>query len=92
MGTHYETSYGGAAGTLTDTLTRLQATGANGLVGGQGVVWLVSAFNITSNIVGQVPAFGVLSLEYVPEPGELLLLGSSIAVLVAAGSRRARSR
>lgn len=92
MGSHYYTLLGETAGTLSATLTRLQATGANGLVGGEGVVVLVSAFNVMSSIAAQFPAFGTLSLQYVPEPGALLLLGSVIAGLVAAGSRRPRSR
>jgi len=37
-----------------------------------------------------VPAFGILSLHFVPEPGTLMLLGSGIAGLVAFGRSRVR--
>jgi len=35
-----------------------------------------------------LPAFGILTLQFVPEPGTLILLGSGIAGLVAIGRRR----
>jgi hypothetical protein len=37
-----------------------------------------------------VPAFGIVSLHFVPEPGTLMLLGSGIAGLVAFGRSRVR--
>ncbi len=57
-----------------------------------GTVTLVTPIFISSNIGASavVPAFAILSLHFVPEPGTLLLLGSGIAGLVAFGRSRAR--
>jgi hypothetical protein len=90
----------GYANTWTTKTTTVYATaisanvtqmGFNGLVNGGGTVVLVSALNIMTNVAGQLPAFAVLVLNYlpdVPEPGTLLLLGSGIAGLVALGRRK----
>ncbi len=58
-----------------------------------GTVRLVTPIFISTNIGASsiVPAFGILTLHFVPEPGTLLLLGSGIASLVAFGRNRARS-
>ena len=57
-----------------------------------GSVRLVTPIFISTNIAGSsvIPAFGFLTLHFVPEPGTLVLLGSGIAGLVAFGRRRAR--
>jgi hypothetical protein len=65
--------------------TTAMATGANGLVNGGGTVVLVSALNVLTNIAGQLPAFVTLTLNFVPEPGTLLLLGAGVAGLLAIG-------
>ena len=60
---------------------------------GSGTVQLVTPIFISTNIGGAsavVPAFGILSLHFVPEPGTLMLLGSGIAGLVAFGRSRVR--
>jgi len=60
---------------------------------GSGTVQLVTPIFISTNIAGAsavVPAFGILSLHFVPEPGTLMLLGSGIAGLVAFGRSRVR--
>jgi hypothetical protein len=54
-----------------------------------GVIQLVTPIRITTNLPGDfavVPAFGVLTLHFVPEPGTLALLAAGLALL-ARGSR-----
>jgi PEP-CTERM motif len=64
-------------------------TGSNGLtVGGAGTLVLVTPIKILTNIAGNLAAFSVLTLTYVPEPGTLLLLGMGVAGLAALGRRR----
>jgi hypothetical protein len=82
--------------------TGTAAIGATTLMGGKspasntgaasGTVTLVTPVFISTNIGASsvVPAFAILSLHFVPEPGTLLLVGSGIAGLVAFGRGRAR--
>jgi hypothetical protein len=58
-----------------------------------GTLTLVTPIFISTNIGASaiVPAFSILSLHFVPEPGTLMLLGSGIAGLVAFGRSRARA-
>ena len=78
-----------AVGTITAMggVSPLSNTGAP-----SGAVTLVTPIFISTNIGASavVPAFGILSLHFVPEPGTLVLLGSGIAGLVAFGRNRAR--
>jgi hypothetical protein len=56
-----------------------------------GVVQLVTVSKLYTSLTGAAPEFpmsSVLTLHFVPEPGTLLLLGSGVAVLAAAGRRR----
>jgi hypothetical protein len=78
-----------AIGTITvmGGVAPLSNTGA-----ASGSITLVTPIFISTNIgaFSVVPAFGILSLHFVPEPGTLVLLGSGIAGLVAFGRSRAR--
>ncbi|RIL02024.1 MAG: hypothetical protein DCC71_16880 [Proteobacteria bacterium] len=55
-----------------------------------GTIRLVTPVFISTNIgtSAVVPAFGFLTLHFVPEPGTLVLVGAGLAVLVRAGARR----
>jgi hypothetical protein len=57
-----------------------------------GALRLVTPILISTNIGASplVPAFGILNLHLVPEPGTLLLLACGIAVLTGAGFERRR--
>jgi hypothetical protein len=82
--------------------TGTAAIGATTIMGGvapgsntgapSGTVTLVTPIFISSNIGASavVPAFGILTLHFVPEPGTLMLLGGGIAGLVAFGRNRVR--
>jgi hypothetical protein len=81
----------GATTILTPMGATGMATGSNGLApNGVGTLTLVNPVLILSNLSGgtNFPAFAVLTLNYVPEPGTLLLLGSGVAGLAALGRRR----
>lgn len=67
------------------------ASGTTSTLNPSGTIRLVTPIFISTNIGASavVPAFGFLTLHFVPEPGTALLLGAGIAGLVA-GGRRAR--
>ena len=73
--------------TMMGGVSPLSNTGAP-----SGNLTLVTPIFISTNIgaFSIVPAFAILSLHFVPEPGTLVLLGSGIAGLVAVGRGRAR--
>ena len=69
--------------------TTAAVTGSNTLDGaGNGTVVLVSGLNVLTNIAGQFAAFLTLTLNYAPEPGTLMLLGSGIVGLAVIGRRK----
>jgi len=81
----------GNTGTIVLTVTQVTSMGGGSqFVNGAGTVVLVSAINVLTSIAGQIPTFAVLTLQYVPEPGTLLLLGSGIAGLALIGRRKLR--
>jgi hypothetical protein len=58
---------------------------------GAGLVKLVAPAGLMSGLAGNLPLFVSMELNFVPEPGGLLLMGSGIATLVLLGARRMRS-
>jgi hypothetical protein len=73
----------GTATTFTAT-----AMGSNALTpGGQGTLVLVTPLRVITNLAGVIPAFGTLTLTYVPEPGTFALVALGIAALAAAVRR-----
>jgi len=55
---------------------------------GYGMVKLVAPAGLRSTLGGDFPLFASMTLTFVPEPGTLLLLGSGVLGLAAAGRRR----
>jgi hypothetical protein len=77
-----------AIGTMTRMggVSPLSNTGAPG-----GSMNLVTPIFISTNVPPYLwPAFGILSLDFIPEPATLLLGGTAIASLVAVGFVRSR--
>lgn len=64
--------------------------GASSAANVSGVVRLVTPIVVNTNIgsLPTLPAFGVLDLHFVPEPGTLLLVAGGFAGLAMAGRRR----
>jgi hypothetical protein len=70
--------------------TTLMLSGMNNLtVGGGGSLTLVSPGRVYVSTGNKLPVIGTLVLNYVPEPGTLLLLGSGALGLAILGRRRA---
>lgn len=55
-----------------------------------GAVKLVTPTLIISTLGGPIPVLSSLSLRFIPEPGELLLFGTGLALLATLAHRRAR--
>jgi hypothetical protein len=58
------------------------------LSGGTGFVRLVAPGGLMSTLGGNFPLFVSMTLNFIPEPGTLLLLGLGVAGLAATGRRR----
>jgi hypothetical protein len=72
------------------TVTRM-VTGANGLTPlGGGTLTLVSPAKVYVETGNRLPVIGTLTLNYVPEPGTLLLLGAGVTALASLGGRGRR--
>lgn len=65
----------------------------NRTAGGKGTVQLVapSSAVLAMGALGSLPVIGTLTLQFVPEPGTLLLVGAGIAGLTAFGRSRRRN-
>lgn len=75
------------------TNTATQAGFDNRTTGQAGQILLVTPLLIdTGDAAGVLPGFGILSLEFVPEPGAALALGSAILGLAAVGRLRQRRK
>jgi hypothetical protein len=76
-------------GNATTPVT-VMATGMNALTaGGAGTLILVSPSKVFVSTGNKLPIVGTLILNYVPEPGTLLLLGSGALALAILGRSRA---
>jgi len=76
----------------TDNGGPAQTTGYdNRTAGGAGFVKLVAPGGLMSTLGGNLPLYLSMTLEFVPEAGELLLMGSGIVSLLILGRWRMRS-
>jgi hypothetical protein len=73
----------------TQTPYTVTATGADlRTAGGADTLVLITPMFIRTNYGGDVPTFATLTLNYVPEPSTLLLVGVGIAGLALRGRKR----
>ncbi len=80
-------------GLTTDNGALHQTTGYdNRTPGGNGTIKLVAPGGLMSTLGGNLPLFVSMTLNFVPEPGTLLLLGSGIAGLAILGRKKQRAR
>jgi hypothetical protein len=79
------------AGTTTGFVNTASLAGYdNRSAGHQGTLLLVTPFRVLTNAAGNLPGFATQLLNFVPEPGTLLLIGSGIAGLAIVGRRKMR--
>jgi hypothetical protein len=73
----------------TQTPSTVTATGADlRTASGAGTLILISPLFIRTNLARDFPVFATMTLNYVPEPSTLLLVGVGIAGLALRGRRR----
>jgi hypothetical protein len=69
------------------------ASATSSTAAASGQIQLVTPILISTNSPNPtIPAFGVLTLHFVPEPGTFVLLGLGVAALVRAGAQRRSAR
>ena len=78
---------GGTATPITVTATGADLRTASGA----GTLVLISPIYIRTNLAGDIPTFARLTLNYVPEPSTLLLVGVGMAGLALRGRKRHRA-
>jgi PEP-CTERM motif-containing protein len=101
-GVPYTYVYHAAAGKMASFVTSAILTGTamytgtdSRTPGGLGQVTLVTPTKVVTNLTGGLlilVVLGSLTLNFVPEPGTLLLLGSGVAGLAVLGRRRVSRR
>lgn len=84
-----------AVGTITTRgFARGPGGGTSSTLQPSGMIRLVTPIFISTNLAtsATVPAFGILTLHFVPEPGTLVLVGGGLLALLGSGSRRRSAR
>jgi hypothetical protein len=75
--------------TFTHNVATVTATGDDlRTASGVGTLLLITPIYIRTNLAGDIPTFATLTLNYVPEPSTLLLVGAGIAGLALRGRKR----
>jgi hypothetical protein len=74
--------------TSTGNVATVTATGADlRTASGAGTLVLITPIYIRTNLAGDIPNFATLTLNYVPEPSTLLLVGLGMAGLALRGRK-----
>jgi hypothetical protein len=91
VGTGWTTAPVTLTGVTTGGLNTVTLAGYDNRTPGHGgVVQLVSPFKVITNAAGNLPAFALQTLTFVPEAGTLLLLGLGVTGLALLGWHKQR--
>ena len=89
----YATAYtfhGPMSGTFTSFVDLTMTGSDNRTPGGQGTVTLVSPVKVLTNVSGNLAVVARLTVNFIPEPGTLVLFAAGLVGLAALGSRVSR--